>query len=75
MNVWSQAASCAFGGVQGQLMQEMQRDAVKYAAQQLGKENMELATDLPSFPVRGLVYGSEMGRRVACLTVQRIDKM
>jgi predicted ABC-class ATPase len=50
------------------LMQEMQRGDVKYAAQQLGKEYIELATDLPSFPVRGLVYDNEMGRRVVCLT-------
>jgi hypothetical protein len=55
------------------LMQEMQRDDVKYA-QQLGKEYIELATDLPSFPVRGLVYDNEMGRRVVCLTIQRTDK-
>lgn len=49
----------------------MRSDDFEIVSKDLGKDYLAKTTDIPSFPVRGMIYSNACGRRCVCLTVQR----
>ena len=55
-------------------LQDMDREDFQFVAEKLGKNYMEATTDAPKFPVHGMVYGNQFGRKCVLLTVKRRNK-
>ena len=55
-------------------LQDMDREDFKFVSEKLGKQYMEEAKYIPTFPVEGLIYGNQFGRKCVLLTVKRNNK-
>lgn len=55
-------------------LQDMHREDFQFVSEKLGKQYMEETKEVPTFPVKGLIYGNQFGRKCVLLTVNRNNK-